>query len=166
MADNGGVPIMYETQALPTRVQSSVKCHPEYIRTLPGILKIVEIVSFFLLPQNYVLKVINFSISLHNCTFIAYALIYRSVYRLWIWSTLVRISQSVGLISSNARIPHQIACSRRASAHLHRIESSGLRRRFNLALFIIAAACLLQSRVSMRTVDDDSFFFFTVYRAP
>jgi hypothetical protein len=47
MADNGGVPIMYETQSFPTRVQSSVKCHPEYIRTLPGILKIVEIVSFF-----------------------------------------------------------------------------------------------------------------------
>lgn len=46
MADNGGVPIMYETQSLPTRVQSNVKCHPEYIRTLPGILKIVEIVSF------------------------------------------------------------------------------------------------------------------------
>ena len=50
MADDGKdaagtIPVRYETQSTPTRTQSRVTCHPEYIRTLPGILKMVEIVS-------------------------------------------------------------------------------------------------------------------------
>jgi len=45
MTSQAGMPIMYETQTTPSREHSKITCHAEYIKTLPGILKIVEIVG-------------------------------------------------------------------------------------------------------------------------